>query len=178
MLRNLLIAFALASATGCGSSPVAAQEQAVPALSGRVVDQANLISPAGEAALTAKLAALEADTSDQMVVVTLPDLEGETIEQTGLRLGNSWKLGSADLDNGVLLLVAPKERKVRIEVGLGLEALLTDTRAAEIIQKMLPQFKAQKFEQGIVLAVDEISTRLRSDRRRPQRVDQNEKAAA
>jgi uncharacterized protein len=177
MTRQILIALALASATGCGSAPVAAQEP-MSAVPGRIVDQANLISPAGEAALTATLAALEADTSDQMVVVTLPDLKGEAIEATGLRLGNSFKLGRAELDNGVLLLVAPKERKVRIEVGLGLEALLTDTRAAEIIQKMLPQFKAQNFEQGIVLAVDEISTRLRSDRRRPQRLDQNEKAAA
>jgi len=180
MFRKILIAFALASATGCGSGPVSARggEQSLPALTGRVVDQADLIGPAGEATLVSKLAALESDTSDQLVIVTLPDLKGETVEETGLRLGKGWGIGRQDLDNGVLLVVAPKERKVRIEVGEGLEGLLTDARAADIIQRMLPQFKAGRYEDGIALGVNAITERLRSDRRRPQRLEQNEKVAA
>ena len=128
--------------------------------------------------MTAKLAALEADTSDQLVVVTLPSLQGESIEATGLRLGNGWGIGSKDADNGVLLLVAPNERKVRIEVGEGLEGLLTDARAAEITRTMVPQFKAGHFGGAITVGVDEISKRLRSDQRRPQRLDQPQKIAA
>ena len=143
-----------------------------------MVDQANLIDPPAEAALTAKLAALEAETGDQLVVVTLPDLKGETIEATGLRLGNSWGIGGRGVDNGVLLVVAPQERKVRIEVGKGLGGLLTDQRAAEVIQFMLPQFKANKIEAGIALGVDEISKRLHSDHPRPQRLEQPQKVAA
>ena len=127
--------------------------------------------------MVAKLAAVETDTSDLVVVVTLSDLKGETIEEAGLRLGNSFGRGSNDLDNWVLMLVAPKERKARIEVGEGLEGLIPSAYAAEIIQLMLPQFKAQKYEYGLVLGVDEISKRLRSDRRRPQRLEQSEKAA-
>jgi len=147
------------------------------AQNGRVIDQANLIVPAAKTAMVAKLAALEADTSDLVMVITLLDLKGETIEAAGLRLGNSLGSGPQGLDNWVLLLVAPNERKVRIEVGEGLVALLDDARATQIIQLMLPQFTAQKYEDGIVLGVDEISKRLRSDRRRPQRLEQSEKAA-
>jgi len=176
----MLLALALVGAAGCGSGPVSAKggDQPLPALTGRVVDRANLIDPAAESALTAKLAALETDTTDQVVVVTLPGLKGEPIEATGRRLGNGWGIGRNDADNGVLLLVAPRERAVRIEVGEGLEGLLTDERAAEIIQLILPQFKANKPEAGISLGVDEISKRLRSDRRRPQRLKQPQKVAA
>ena len=148
-----------------------------PALTGRVVDQANLIGPAAETAMVAKLAALETDTSDLVFVVTVPDLNGETIEAAGLRLGSNFGRGPNDFDNWVLMLVAPKERKARIEVGEGLEGLIPSAFAAQIIQLMLPQFKAQKCEDGLVLGVAEISKRLRSDRRRPQRLEQSEKAA-
>ena len=170
----------MAGAAGCESGPVSAKggEQSLPSLTGRVVDQADLIEPAGEATLTAKLAALEAETSDQVVVVTLPNLKGEPIDVTGLRLGNGWGIGRKDRDNGVLLLVAPNERKVRIEVGKGLEGLLTDARAAKIIQVMTPQLKANRLEAGIALGVDEIDKRLRSDHRRPQRIEHPQKVAA
>ena len=97
------------------------------------MDEANLLAPAVEARLDADLARLEGRTSDQLVVVTLPSLKGRSIEQVGLALGNGWAIGQAELNNGVLLIIAPSERKVRIEVGCGLEGLLTDERAASII---------------------------------------------
>ena len=180
MIRQILIAFALASVTGCGSGPVTANggEQSLPALTGRVVDNANLLAPAREATLTTKLAELESSTSDQLIVVTLPDLEGRTIEATGLRLGKGWGIGRENLDNGVLLVVAPQERKVRIEVDYGLEGLLTDARAADIVRRMVPEFKAGRYEDGIVTGVDAIRERLESDRRRPQRLEHKIKAAA
>lgn len=168
----------MAGATGLGSGPVWAQSnaQASPAQNGSVVDRANLIGPAAEAAIVARLAALEADTSDLVMVITLPDLKGETIEAAGMRLGNSLGSGPKNLNNWVLLVLALKERQARIEVGEGLEGLLPSSRAARIIQLMVPQFKAQKYEAGLVLGVEEISKRLRSDRRRPQRLEPSEKA--
>jgi uncharacterized protein len=140
------------------------------ALTGRVVDQAGIILPADEQRLTQQLARLERETTDQVVIVTLPSLNGEAIEKVGLALGNGWGIGQADTDNGVLLLVAPHDRKVRIEVGLGLEGLLTDARAAKIIEMMLPSFRAGKPAEAIERGVGEISILLRSDLHRPQRV--------
>ncbi len=87
-----------------------------------MVDDADLLSYADEVAITADLKALEDKSSDQVVVVTLPSLQGYTIEDFGYQLGRHWGIGTAKLDNGVLLIVAPNERKVRIEVGRGLEA--------------------------------------------------------
>src|SRR5690606_31965183 len=100
---------------------------------GRVVDEARLLSAEQEATLTTRLEALEAETSDQLVVVTVNDLEGYPIEDYGYRLGRAWGIGQAEDDSGVLLIVAPNERKVRIEVGYGLEPILTDALSARII---------------------------------------------
>lgn len=136
-------------------------------LTGRVVDAANLIDDATERSLTERLEKLEAETTDQMVVVTVPNLDGETIDKYSLELANRWKIGRADVDNGVMLMVAPNERKVRIEVGLGLEGLLTDERAAVIVQSMLPHFRTGNYEQGIGEAVVDVGRLLNSDRRRP-----------
>ena len=97
-----------------------------PTLSGRVVDEANILDASTRAALTEKLAALEAKTTDQLVVVTLKSLQGTSIEDFGYQLGRHWKVGQQGKNNGVLLIVAPSERKVRIEVGYGLEGTLTD----------------------------------------------------
>jgi uncharacterized protein len=88
-----------------------------------------------------------------MVVVTVPDLGGLTIEEFGMALGNRWGIGQAEYDNGVLLLVAPKERRVRIEVGCGLEEVLTDARAGAIIDKMTPAVRKGQFERGVLLAL-------------------------
>ena len=100
------------------ASPAAAQT--FPQLTGRVVDGANLLSPADEAELTGKLAALEQASSRQLVVATVPDLQGYPIEDYGYQLGRHWGIGQKGANNGTILLVAPTERRVRIEVGYGL----------------------------------------------------------
>lgn len=165
-LAGLLIAL---SAVGwlCLSGPAAAQasnQPTFPALTGRVVDQAQLLSPEAETALTAKLEALERDTSDQLVVVTVDSLQDREIEEYGYQLGRAWGIGQAEDDNGVLLIVAPEERKVRIEVGYGLEPVLTDALSALIIHnEILPSFREGYFERGIQQGVDAIDAQLRLD---------------
>lgn len=168
------ILLALAPLAACGAAaPVAnqvaaplvnqtvAQPDALPALTGRVVDNADLLSPEQEAALTKKSAALEARTGHQFVIVTLPSLEGKTIEQVSLGLGNGWKIGRKGHDDGVLLVVAPNERKVRIEVGFGLENTLTDEAASKIIQDViLPEFREARMPQGISKGADAIIARV------------------
>lgn len=121
-----------------------------PALTGRVVDQADLLSETAERRLTAQLEAHEAETTNQVVVVTLPSLQGQTIERFGRALGNHWGIGQAGRDNGVLLIVAMRERKVRIEVGTGLEGVLSDHLAKIIIEnEITPNFKRGAFEAGV-----------------------------
>jgi len=142
------------------------------------MDRANLLDPATEQSLTLKSEALEKTTSDQLVIVTLPSLEGRTIEDVGLSLGRRWGVGQKELDNGVLLLVAPNERRVRIEVGYGLEELLTDESAAAIIRDQVPLFRSGKYADAIILGVDRIDALLRSKAQRPQyRRPQMKKAA-
>jgi len=123
---------------------------AFPALTGRVVDTANLLDGADESALDATLAAHEAATSNQVVVVTVPDLQGYDIGDYANRLGREWAIGTAENDNGVLLVVAPTERAVRIEVGYGLEGALTDAISRIIIQReILPAFREGNYDVGI-----------------------------
>ncbi len=137
---------------------------AFPPLSGRVVDQAGLLSPAKEAELTERLAALERDTSDQLVVVTVDTLQGREIEEDGYQRGRAWGIGQKDTDNGVLLIVAPNEKKVRIEVGYGLEGIMTDALSALIIHnQILPAFREGGYERGITNGVDAIDQQLRLD---------------
>lgn len=170
----VLLALGLALA-GCGaaSSPSAANQAAapaaaaqaaaadLPALTGRVVDNANLLTPAQEAGLTQQLTALEQRTTDQLVVVTTPSLGQRTIEQYGLALGRAWGIGQRGKDNGVLLVVAPTERKVRIEVGYGLEAILTNARAQQIInESIVPQFRQSRWHEGIDAGTEAIVATL------------------
>ncbi|MEA3539381.1 MAG: TPM domain-containing protein [Pseudomonadota bacterium] len=139
--------------------PAAAQE--FPKLSGRVVDAADLLSPATEAALTEKLKTLEDTTTRQLVVATVPDLQGYDIADYGYRLGREWGLGRKDEDNGALLLVAPNERKVRIEVGYGLEGYLTDALSSVIINRQIvPRFRDGDMEGGVVAGADAIIAQL------------------
>src|SRR3984957_9042088 len=112
----------------------AAQTLTFPALSGRVVDEAGILDAAARAALTQSLADLEQKTTDQLVVVTLKSLQGTSIEDYGYQLGRRWQIGQKEKNNGVLLIVAPSERKVRIEVGYGLEGTLTDAISKLIIE--------------------------------------------
>lgn len=128
-----------------------------PALTGRVVDNADLLSPAQEQALFVKLAAEEQLSSNQVVVVTVPDLQGHAIEEYGYQLGREWGIGQQGKDNGALLIVAPNERQVRIEVGYGLEGALTDAVSSMIIQRqILPAFRSGDFAAGIDAGVDGI----------------------
>ena len=135
-----------------------------PALTGRVVDDANILDPQARAVLTDKLAALETKTSDQLVVVTLKSLQGTSVEDFGVELGRHWQIGQKGKNNGVLLIVAPNERKVRIEVGYGLEGALTDAVSRLIIENAItPRFRAGDFPGGITRGVDDIISVLTGD---------------
>lgn len=121
-----------------------------PALTGRVVDGAGILSPATERDLIAALAAHEKETSNQVVVVTLPSLQDRDIADFGYQLGRHWGIGQKGRDNGALLIVAPVERKVRIEVGYGLEGALTDATAKLIIERQIvPAFRGGDFDGGV-----------------------------
>src|SRR6188472_4245869 len=135
-----------------------------PELTGRVVDDAHLLGADDEAQLTADLKTLEDKSSDQLVVVTLPSLQGYAIEDYGYQLGRHWGIGTRQLNNGVLLIVAPNERKVRIEVGQGLEPTLTDALSKIIIANaILPHFRAGDFAGGIKDGVRDITLALTGD---------------
>jgi uncharacterized protein len=136
----------------------------LPSLSGRVVDQANIVQPSTRNAIEQKLADLETKSGIQLVVATVPSLEGQEIEPYANELFRNWKLGEKTKHNGVLLLVAPNERRVRIEVGYGLEGTLTDALSKVIIANaMTPRFKAGDFGDGISRGVDDIITVLTTD---------------
>lgn len=132
-----------------------------PPLTGRVVDDADILSPETEAKLTTELADLEAQTGRQLVVATLPDLQGYEIEDYGYQLLRTWGIGSKERNDGAILIVAPSERKVRIEVGYGLEPVLTDALSSLIInQRIIPAFKAGQLEQGVVDGTAAIAQQL------------------
>ena len=122
-----------------------------PALTGRVVDDAHVLSADTQQQLTSELAALEAKTGRQVVVVTLPSLQGDAIEDYGYQLGRAWGIGQKGQNNGALFIVAPSEHKVRIEVGFGLEPVLTDALSSVILQeKVLPKFRTGDVQGGVV----------------------------
>lgn len=148
-------------------------EPEFPALSGRVVDAANLIDGGAQEQLENRLAQFEQASGIQLVVVTLPNLQGYPIEEYGYQLGRHWGIGQKGKDNGVLLIVAQAERKVRIEVGYGLEGALTDALSANIIHTViLPQFKAGRFEAGIDQGCSAIMAALKGEYQpRPARSD-------
>ena len=150
--------------------------QEFPKLTGRVVDAANIIPPAEEAALAAKLAALEGASTRQLVVATVSDLQGYPIEDYGYQLGREWGIGQAEANNGVILLVAPNDRKVRIEVGYGLEPILTDALSSQIIQnQILPRFREGDYPGGISAGADAIIAQLQAP---PEQAEARALAAA
>ncbi|HEY4982598.1 MAG TPA: TPM domain-containing protein [Pseudolabrys sp.] len=135
-----------------------------PALTGRIVDQANIIPAATRSTIEPKLADLEARSGIQLVVATIATLEGQEIEPYANELFRSWKLGEKTKNNGVLLLVAPNEHRVRVEVGYGLEGTLTDALTKVIITNAItPRFKTGDFGGGISRGVDDIITVLTTD---------------
>lgn len=153
MIQPLLMLTA-AALVACGERTVAPAPATVKlaALTGRVVDNANLLTAHREALLTRALTETERTTRHQFVVLTLPSLDGKPIEQVGLAYGNGWGIGRKGYNDGVLLIVAPNERKVRIEVGCGLEKTLTDKEAVAIIdQRILPRFRKGDMESGILM---------------------------
>jgi uncharacterized protein len=152
-LHRFVLAFLLL----LGLAMPAAAKPAIPALTGRVVDLAHVLDQRTVDALTQMLADHEAATTDQIVVVTLPDLQGDTIEQWGYALLNGWGIGQRGKNNGVVLVVAPNDRRLRIEVGYGLEYALTEKAAADIIEsEIIPRFKGGDLPGGVTAGVNAI----------------------
>ena len=159
-----------------------AQSPTFPELTGRVVDQANILPAGTRDALEHQLAALEDKSGIQFVVATVKSLQGQEIEPYATDLYRHWGLGEKTKNNGVLLLVAPAEKKIRIEVGYGLEGTLTDALSkVVIVNAIAPRFKAGDFAGGVTRGVDDVITILTTDSnewtKKPQvRVDDPESA--
>jgi len=131
---------------------------------GHVNDFANILSDDAERVLNSELEQFRTDTSNEIAVVTISSLDGDTIENYAVQLFEEWKIGKADKDNGVLILVAPNEREVRIEVGYGLEGALTDAQSYWIIQeKILPAFREGDYMSGIQGGIGEIIKATRGE---------------
>ncbi len=155
LLAALLVVVAAASTLA---------EPTFPELTGRIVDNASLLTAEDRVAINDTLKALEEKSTDQVVVVTLPSLQGYEIEDFGYQLGRKWGIGQKGKDNGVLLIVAPNERKVRIEVGRGLEPTMTDLLSKLIIENaILPAFRRGDFSGGIRAGVRDIKDVLLGD---------------
>lgn len=136
----------------------------VPPLQGRVNDYASLLSPSTRASLESVLKTLESSDSTQIVVLTIDSLQDDSLEDFSLRVVEDWKIGQQGLDNGVLLLVARDDRKIRIEVGYGLEGKLTDLTAGKIIRNVIgPNFKQGDFNQGVIDGVGAIVATVRGE---------------
>jgi uncharacterized protein len=145
-------------------APAARAAPTFPQLTGRVVDDAHVLSPRTVSDLTAKLADLETKTGRQVVVVTLPSLQGYDIQDYGYQLGRAWQVGQKGQNNGVVFIVAPSEHKVRIEVGYGLEPVLTDAMSTLILQEqVLPRFRTGDVEGGVVAGTNAIIQQLSLD---------------
>src|SRR2546428_4732631 len=155
MFSVRVVSLLVAVMVGALASPAAALD--VPPLTGRIVDNAHLLPADRTASLSAELAAHEARTGNQVAVLTLPSLEGEPLEEFSHRVATAWKLGRKGTDNGVLILVVPNDRKVRIEVGYGLEGALTDLKSSRIIrEEIVPRFRNGDFPGGIAAGVKAV----------------------
>jgi uncharacterized protein len=142
----------------------AAAAPSYPELTGRVTDEAGLLSAADKADIENQLAALEQTSTDQLAVVTVKSLEGYPIEDYGIGLARKWGIGQKGKDNGILLIVAPNDRKIRIEVGRRLEPMMTDTMSTLIIENaILPKFRRGDFAGGIKDGVRDVKTVLLGD---------------
>jgi uncharacterized protein len=158
ILLTLLAAFFLALA------PAHAADLKFPQLTGRVVDDAHVIPTEEAARLTQKLADLEAKTSRQLVVVTVPSLQGDDISDYGYKLGRAWQIGQKGTNNGTLFIIAPTEHQTRIEVGYGLEGILTDAMTSVILTgQVLPRFKAGDMAGGIEAGTNALVDQMTLD---------------
>ena len=136
----------------------------VPNLTSPIVDNANLISDGVEQNINNQLQELSNSTGIQLAVLTIPTLEGEVLESYSMKVAETWKLGSAEKDTGVLLLIALEERSIRIEVGYGLEGVLTDTKCGLIIRNVIaPEFRNGNYQAGIVNAVNNMVGLVKGD---------------
>ena len=136
----------------------------VPELTNPIVDNASLISDGVETNINNKLEELSNSTGIQLGILTIPTLEGEVLESYSMKVVENWKLGSAEKDTGVLLLIALDERSIRIEVGYGLEGILTDTKCGLIIRNVIaPEFRNGNYQAGIVNAIDNIVGLVKND---------------
>lgn len=169
------ITFALAMV----SSVVVAAALQFPALTGRVVDAAQILSPSTIQSITAASEQHEAKTRQQIVVVTVPSLQETAIEDFGYQLGRHWGIGQKDENNGALLIVAPNEREVRIEVGYGLEGVLTDAASKFIIEQMiLPEFRRGDYNAGVMQGFTGILELLNGDAKLSGEVERYAKRAS
>ena len=142
-------------------APAAAQEAAVPYLTGRVVDNAEILSADTRRRLTEVLRQHEQKSGNQIAVLTVPTIHGESIEEYAVRVFEQWKLGQKGKDNGVLVVIVPEDRRMRIEVGYGLEGVVTDAHASRIIRNvMTPRFREGDFNGGTARGVDALIAQL------------------
>lgn len=152
--------------------PVGLWAREVPYLSGRVNDTAAMLRAETVEALEAKLAAHEAETSNQVVILTIDSLQGEVLEEYSIRVAETWKIGQADKDNGVILLIARDDRKMRLEVGQGLEGALTDAMSRRILDNVVrPAFKRGEFDEGVSQGVDAILGVIKGEYEPPSDVE-------
>ena len=140
-----------------------------PAAIAPIMDEAGLLSDQAEAQLTAKIVALKAELGPEMVVLTVTTLGEQSIEDYALKRGNQMGIGDRERNDGLLIVVAPNEKKVRIELGRGLTTVLSNETCAGLIARMLPQFKANKFDAGVAIGVDGVIDNLRKSRKFPAR---------
>lgn len=141
-----------------------AQALEVPPLRGRVNDYAGVMSQDQVRALESQLAQFEQETGHQIAVLTVPTLAGEDIEGFSIRVAENWKLGKKGFDNGVILLVAVKDRKLRLEVGYGLEGVLPDAIADRIIRDyIVPRFRAQDYAGGVIAGIDAVQKVIKQE---------------
>lgn len=164
-MRSLFLKTLLTGLALTALAPLALAAFTVPdAPNGYVLDQANVLSDATEAQLQSELTTLNAETSTQIVVVTLLDLQGYEPEQAALKIGRAWGVGQTGLDNGVIFLIAPTERVARIEVGYGLEGAITDAQSYDILNSVaLPRFAEGNYDQGALDAVSALETLARGE---------------
>lgn len=165
--RRALLSLLLCTVLFYAMAPVAAQAQ-VPELTGRVVDNANLLSPTTESVLASQLKTHEDSTGNQVAVLTVESLRGEVLEDFSLEVARTWELGTSEFDNGVLLLIAEQERQMRIEVGYGLEGALPDATADQIIRyEMRPRFREGDFDGGVRAGTSAIISSIEGEYQAP-----------